>query len=92
MSSQRLCQQGKSKSMRSIAGTPSLRERRVVVEDLRARAGRGTPLPAPTRFAAARRRAHSCGSEPSSRGMPQALVGDEVEQHERAQLAAWRRA
>ena len=88
MSSQRLCQQGKSKSMRSIAGHAARGERRVVVEDLGDRVPAGKAAPTPTRSAAARSRAHSAASEPASRGIRRSLVGDEVEQHERAQLAA----
>ena len=79
MSSQRSCQQGKSKSMRSIAGTPSRANGVWSSMISRPRAGREDGR-APTRRAAARRRAHSRGSDPSSRGIRRSLVGDEVEQ------------
>ena len=48
----------------------------------------GNAAPAPTRLAAARRRAHSCGSEPASRGIRSRLSATKSSRTTRAQLAA----
>ena len=86
MSSQVWCQQGKSKSIRSIDGMPRCDERRVVVLHGALLARPGTRRREPTCAAAARRSAHISLVRALLARDREVLVGDEVEQDELADL------